>query len=651
MTRMQLSDLTGTIDPEPAQPRILTRRQKKDPMSTRYDVSNVPPQGGYVAKQCPARAQYDALQPCEPLPTSAILQRRFDRGNAFEAEITAELLAAHPDAAVIPEGDPGAREAATLEAMRAGARLILNSRLPTDAAGRRVGKPDVLIAAAGGGYRPVDVKHHMALEDDGRLPGLVSTPAEPGYEDAGEQDGLAARRNPGDLLQLAHYQRMLEAIGFAAADGRIGGIIGVERQIVWYDLDAPIWQTPSSTGKQKKRTTMERYDFEFAFRLDIIAVAQQHLADPSRELLVVPFRSGECDECPWWTHCRPQLEAGAGDVSLIARMSWPQRTIYHTNGITDRAALAGLDARTAQLVSAGVDLPGAIEAARALPPETPLEEIPLLKRRRKQRALLEDAGIQNAAHLLELDESTARAGVKAIAEHVDQARAALGPAPVYRRRGVETITVPRADIEIDVDMESIEDGTYLWGALFVDRAADTATYHPFVDWEPYRAETELATFMRFWEWFNAARAAAHAAGKTFRAYCYSESAENQHLWRLGRAGGRYDEIRAFTDSDEWVDMHRVINEQLITGAGTGLKVVAPLAGYAWAVDEPGGGESMLRYDEAVLASEPAARETARAWLLRYNQGDVEATRALRDWLARAGRTIPSIEECAAGGGG
>ena len=132
----------------------------------------------------------------------------------------------------------------------------------------------------------MDVKWHMALDVAGPsaagTPVLLSGLSSLSRETAHQDGSHVARRHEGDLLQLAHYQRLLEALGFAATDGRFAAIIGTERQAVWHDLDAAIWRTPSLSQGSKLRTTMERYDFEFGFRLDIIATAAAASCGPRR---------------------------------------------------------------------------------------------------------------------------------------------------------------------------------------------------------------------------------------------------------------------------------------------------------------------------------------------------------------------------------
>ena len=467
-------------------------------------------------------------------------------------------------------------------------------------------------------------------------------------EDAAPNEHVWIRKREEDMLQLAHYQRMLEAAGLAPADGRWGGIIGVERKVVWYDLDAPMWKTPSSTGKPKLRSTMEVYDFEFDFRLDVLAVAAAHEADPTVLLLVEPVRIAECPLCPWFDYCDQQLHVGAGDVSLLPRVGWRERKIHRDRGVRDRAALAALDSRVARLAATGVDIPEFQRLVEDLPDDTPVRDLGVVVRAKSQLTRLEEEGVATFGDIMRIDRTTAAyasAGLTALPEQIDLARAALGDAPVYRRRGVERPFAPRADIEVDVDMENVEDGVYLWGALRTVRTGGAASseYHAFVTWDLLTPEEEAANSLAFWTWLMSQQRQAHMSGASFRAYCYNASAENTYLKRLGVATGTLDEVAQFIQSDEWVDLLRVVNDQLITGGSVGLKTAAPLAGFHWEVDDPGGGLSMLQYDAAAGAENESDREAARSWLLTYNRGDVEATLAIREWLEADGGDLPSIE--------
>jgi predicted RecB family nuclease len=157
-------------------------------------------------------------------------------------------------------------------------------------------------------------------------------------------------------------------------------------------------------------------------------------------------------------------------------------------------------------------------------------------------------------------------------------------------------------------------------------------------------DAEAALFAEFWAWLTGLRRDAAAAGLVFRAYCYHAAAENTHMRRIAAAVGVQDTVAAFTGSGEWVDLLRVFETQLLTGSSAGLKRVAPLCSFTWDVEDPGGGESMIRYDQAVNAGEPLAARSARDWLLAYNRNDVEATRDLRDWLDLAATSYPPVED-------
>jgi predicted RecB family nuclease len=579
-------------------------------MLSRHDVSTVKPQGGYIAKQCPVRIQNDVLRPSEPIAIIAAdsLMRMAD-GIAFEASVFEDLRAAAiPDWVFVNEDlDRAAAVSATVAAMETGAGLIAGGWLPVDEVGRRTGKPDLLIRVDGG-YVPVDVKHHLTLSVEDDASTSVSPLSTPDILEI--RSGWALRKNRDDVLQLAHYRRMLEASGFASSSMR-AGILGKERVIVWYDLDEPRWQTPAkSDGKKRKvRTSMEIYDFEFGFRLDIAAVAQQSLAEEPVELLVEPVWSGGwCPECPWLEHCSVTFYAGSGDPSLLPGVGYKEWRMLRDHGITDRAGVAGLSYRTARLLTSKAELESAVD----------------------------------------LDQATLAFGPAGfLANAIINARAVIGDLSVYRLPEKAGTDVPRADIELDVDMESTNDGVYLWGVLITSRANTglvESGYLPFVTFDPIDSASEVEVFARFWRWMTNLMAQGAATGVSVNAYCWYAGAENTQMRRIAATDPELAaEVAAFIATPLWVDMYEVFKGSWITGDSLGLKAIAPLAGHTWTVDDPGGGLSMVKHVEATtLEDGDSAGEAARQWLLDYNRGDVEATLRIREWLDREGSSWPEV---------
>ena len=627
------------------QPRVTSTRH-----NALVDAIEIRPRDSSFAKTCPQRVQLDVLQPCEPLPDPPFLQMLYRAGNEHEDDTFALLFDGVEGAVVIEAEDVNDREWRTLQAVKDGALVIAGGRLPIDHEAHRVGQPDLLVRH-GEGYLPIEVKSHKVLErvrKEGTGTALVSDVTTPFFDGAVVDVEHNPRRHLGDLMQLAHYRALLDAAGIGSPDCFAAGVCGSEGVIVWHDLRAAVLDPPEylADPPAERISAMTRYDIEFAHRVGIYGAAEAHFFDEVTPLLAEPIVCDQCDMCRWREWCGDRLEEVA-DLSLIAGVGVARRSLYKAHGIDDLHDLAALDWRTAELVRGKVDVEGLREKAAGRPASDPLAEV--IANRPKQVEVLEALGLHTVADLEMIDAkalAVCAAGASNAAGQIELARARVGAAPAYLKRGVDVVSVSRADIEVDVDMENTNDGCYLWGALVTDRrvAVPSARYVAFASWDPDIESGELLAFKDFWSWFSDLRAKASAEGASFTAYCYSKSAEQGQMTRIADRLGLRDEVDDFWASDDWVDLLEVVRAQLITGRSMGLKETAPLAGFAWRAGDSAGTLAMVKYEQAIDEDTgPVGRAAAQEWILEYNEDDVRATAALRDWLDGPARKLPSIE--------
>ena len=102
--------------------------------------------------------------------------------------------------------------------------------------------------------------------------------------------------------------------------------------------------------------------------------------------------------------------------------------------------------------------------------------------------------------------------------------------------------------------------------------------------------------------------------------------------------------------EAWFDEHAVdlcawTRRHLTSPDGYGLKVIAPLCGFEWRDDDPGGLQSEIWF-EAMREGD----ETMRPRILEYNEDDVAAQLAVRRWVrandngSGPGSAIPSMRD-------
>ncbi len=547
---------------------------------------------------CPHRVALARGAPIEPARAEepANLARRRERARAHRRATLAALAALHPEAT-----RPGTADE-TLGALARGDELVLSPRLPVDVAGGRVASVQALVRTGRGSrftYAPVVVKSHEVAEPAATRSLWRAGLERPRRADAARVQGVGARASAPMTrsgLALAHATRVLGALGHGDPAAP-GAVVDRGRALWWFEL----------AGDEHPRFNLAAYDRLYEERRAVLEAHDRWRAGAA-DFPTEPYWHRECLDCPFAPHCAEEL-ASRDDVSLVRFTTLAQQAALREAGITTRRALARLDPHEARRAREGADVGSAAAVAREV-------------------------------------------------EHLDQLiyRARVAVDGTLRRR-VEPAAMgcARADVEVDVDMESYEDATYLWGAV-VSLARPvpgvSAGYHAVATFDPPTPAGEAALFARFWSWLEGVRAACEAAGASFCAYCFWSTAEDGAMDRAvartedaALARSLREGVDAFRRARpaQWIDLHDVVSRQVQTDGPLGLKLVARAAGFDWRDPSPSGEASIAWYERAV-GDDPAEAEAHRRRLLEYNEDDCRATRALRDWLEGPARELPHRDE-------
>jgi predicted RecB family nuclease len=612
-------------------------------------VEHRPLLDAYAAIRCEVRLQHSldrTLPPLEPRSLSEAEQLRIDAGLEHEASVLrslSELLG--DEMLLIDERDRASAQRLTVEALDSRVPVVGRAWLPADEAGSRRGRPDLLIACSDG-YLPVEIKLHLLTRPGSGS--LERSPLEAPFPERAqsvEERRLRGAIWSGDALQLAHYYRMLEAMGRAGqVDGLLGGVIDGTGSLWWIDLDT----INGSTG----RSSLAAYDELFADRKRLAFATLRRNDEPGLPRPSTPWFHKECERCNYAERCIDELES-IDDVSLVRWSSTETLARLRSAGVETRRALAALDLRLVdlgeRLEQMSITLPQVLALIGDAPEGSLLDDV--VGRRMGVRRQLAHAGLSTVDELLDSDAaSLALAGrVRELGRLVRRARAHVGGG-VLLQVPAEELESARADVEVDIDMESCDHASYLWGAYVTLRVRVEGVqegYQPFVSFEPLDEALEAAVFGDFWSWFSELRALVRAQGLSFRAYCFWRPAEETQMKRAAAVGGAglpsIRELERFFSSGEWVDLHQLAKDQLLTEGPLGLKPLATRAGFSWRDEDPSGEASVAWYLEAV-GDDPIAAAAARARLLAYNEDDVLATRALRVWLDGPARDLPHVDE-------
>ena len=421
-------------------------------------------------------------------PVSPEIERRRHEAEHHRRTVVERLVELHPGAVVATGHEH------TVALVGDGVELILDARLADVEARRtitahalvRVGRVDDRFT-----YAPLVIKNHEVTEaassrqlHEGSLDRLMPS-------DVAVRDGLGLRATVTvrrDVLLLDGATRVLQAFAVADPSTR-GALVDRNCRVWWLDLSSPTYS----------RSNLSAYDGFYRERLDVLTALDEWF-DVGGAFPTSPYWHRECLTCEFSEHCHGELES-IDDVSLTRFTTLDQQFALRDHDVRTRHQLARLDPRR-------------VLAARAKP-------VPAVA-----AVTVEERLVRKFDRLDELI-YRARCHVR------DSALRILDPS----RMGC-----PTADVEVDVDMESYDDVTYLWGAnVTLNTPVDSAVegYTTFVEWGELTSEAEAQNFARFWWWLSDLRERCGAQGLTFGLLFLGPSRRRRHEPIRPDAGQRW----------------------------------------------------------------------------------------------------------------
>jgi len=216
---------------------------------------------------------------------------------------------------------------------------------------------------------------------------------------------------------------------------------------------------------------------------------------------------------------------------------------------------------------------------------------------------------------------------------IRQARVQKGTEPEIRKPW----SPPHSAFDVSYDIEDFMFGgsVYLHGLLVRPTGATPfgSSEHSLMDWGQYDAICSVAGEAEeaVWHRFLARIEEIDGLGE-YAVYVYS-SHEQTHLTKLRARYGSSAALDRF--ATRFVDLYEVVRDCFVFPTeGTGLKDIATFCGFSWRDSNPGGSQSIAWW--ANYLKDPTANAYLRDRVIAYNEDDVRASLAVRDWMKKTG---------------